>query len=305
MVGGVGKVLGLERQTRPRAVRAREPRHVVHHVGGVQLNARLVAQHVDGQVGGTQRGVWTQRARLAVHHEAGVERGGVHDAPWGAQIVQTDGNEPSSGDQLIVHLDHLRARHRDQLLVGRAGRLASCVEVTVVGEVHHGGRGGGGRIGHAQLTRRDRVPHRRRQLARKALIAIGADDAERHRIGPHLGDRPDPSVKAVRASVQRAGALVGAQNVAGTVQREPGAADAVGEPSDGEADAEHRVGVALGVGVTERHVASGHHHPMHGGADRQQLDGQVVGFEADELNRLAVDAAERHGGGHGRGHEGS
>ena len=26
---------------------------------------------------------------------------------------------------------------------------------------------------------------------------------------------------------------------------------------------------------------------------------------ADELNRLAVDAAERHGGGHGRGHEGS
>ena len=54
-------------------------------------------------------------------------------------------------------------------------------------------------------------------------------------------------------------------------------------------------------GVTEVNTIGGHEREFHVTPD----PGRLLAFESDELDGLTADAAERHGGGHGRGHEGS
>ena len=120
-----------------------------------------------------------------------------------------------------------------------ARRRAFQIEETVVGQVDDRGAVGTGFKTDRQFGRpRQAIADADIQLARIALLAVGADIGERYaRLGAFLnvGDLPQLPVEAVRPAMQRMPAVIGCQLHRSAVENEARVRDTIGVAADGRA----------------------------------------------------------------------
>ena len=178
----------------------------------------------------------------------------------------------------------------------RAPAVARQVVIGVVGEVHHGGLVAFGPVLPGEGAVLQDVGHLRPEVAGEALLPVGGVQGEGDAVFP-AGISPQLLVKALSAAVEGVGPLVGGEAVFRAVHGERGAADAVGTPADGAAEAGVLVPVLLQGVIAQADVrgpALPVRHPERadGGAVGQQLHGNVSVRQPDEGHILPPQSAE-------------
>ena len=128
------------------------------------------------------------------------------------------------------------------MVVHPSGVVARQVEIGVVGEVHHRVMVAAGGKVHRQHTAEEGIGDLRVDVAGVALLPIGGVQGEHGAVSLN-GVRPPLFVEAHKAPVELIFALVCGEGIGMAVDGKLRAADAVGAPADGAAQA----GVLPGV----------------------------------------------------------
>src|SRR5690606_34405370 len=90
-----------------------------------------------------------------------------------------DGGESAGGNARIARFDPKRGVYLEALRLDRSAARAAEVEIAVIGEIEHGRPRGPSRVLEAHdVALLEDVSHFERQLAGKALIAVGAGEAQ-------------------------------------------------------------------------------------------------------------------------------
>ena len=133
--------------------------------------------------------------------------------------------------------------------------MAVEVEVSVVGEVNHGGGiGGGGVVDGEGVGVVPGVDDGDFEVAGIAGVAIGGVVTEHYFVVGYGFAGPDVVLEAVGAAVERVGAVVDGELVGGAVDGELAVGDAVGISTGGFTCTRTVAEVGFGVVVAEHHV---------------------------------------------------
>ena len=321
-------MLGLEGDAGPLAVGASlaADDRPVEQVAGVDLHPGLVAHDGELDAGGRADQARVPTHTRAPHGEMMVDPAGDEQLLVGAADPVPDQRGRGQVERGAKHRAQLAQRdevgghggvgvglHREEVAVDPVARSTVEVEVGVVGEVDHRGRGGRRPVVHRDRGRGDLVGHLDAQLARKALVPVWADQLEPH---PRTRDRrraPHPAVEAVRPTVQRVAALVGRDGVAPAVQDEGSAGDPVRVAADRGAEVGRAAHPVLDRGQAEDDVTAGalpvgdqeggDRGPQLQHPQREPVLAGVAGFEGMRVHRSPVReppdqrGAEGHRGG--------
>ena len=279
LVGRVGKDLRLERDPVAHAVDVLllADQRAVEEVAGVDLDSRLVGQHLEHAA---RARVLEPRGELGLGRLAGIEHEIVVDpaadddlrvAPVAHDLVENspageiewrarDGPQLSRRDERGV--DRRVAVRGDGQAVGqRSARRAFAgeVEQSMIGQVDDRRRVGARvEIDGQRAAVVQRVGRRHRELAGIALVARRAHQPKRDlgetALVAHVDDLPDALVEPDRAAVQRVGLVVERQLVGFAVEGEAAAGDAIGVAADRLAPIIRMLDVAARIVIAERHV---------------------------------------------------
>jgi len=167
------------------------------------------------------------------------------------------------------------------------------VEVGVIGEVHNRGAVGERPVVYLQGGVAQGIHHIHHQIARVALVAVGAEEAEGNGVrAAHFGV-PEPPREAVRSPMQMVASVVRREGVSCAVEGEAGVRDAVRISPHDRAEVGVRREVAFQRVVPQRELAPcavsvGRLHRDERRAQRHQAHAQIRAGEDKRLHLAPV-----------------